>query len=84
MKLRIQARLRAEVSEAEAIVRALSPDNVGIPRGLTLEVSPEEGAVTVHLRGKARIRTFARTWNDLMINLRTATATVSSLKERNL
>ncbi len=52
--------------EAEAVAKAISPDNVEIPLGLTVETVREGSEVLTRIECKKKLQTFIATLDDLL------------------
>lgn len=52
--------------EAEAVAKAVSPDNVEIPPGLTVKTVRERTEVLTMVECKTRLQTFIATLDDLL------------------
>jgi hypothetical protein len=52
--------------EAEAVAKAVSPDNVEVPPGLTVETVRERNEVLTRVECKTRLETFIATLDDLL------------------
>jgi hypothetical protein len=52
--------------EAEAVAKAVSPDNVEVPPGLTVETEREKSEVLTRVECKLRLETFIATLDDLL------------------
>ena len=54
------------VQEAEAVAKAVSPDNVKVPSGLFIETSRNGTEVYTKIECKTRLQTFIATLDDLL------------------
>lgn len=70
-----------DCSTAEAIARAISPDNFKTPRGLTVETTWKDGKVITRIQCKEKIATFIATIDDLLSCASTAEKTVQTTKK---
>ena len=62
-----EIRLRYENErEAEAVAKAVSPDNVEVPSGLTVETVRERTEVLTRVECQRRLQTFIATLDDLL------------------
>lgn len=52
--------------EAEAVAKAVSPDNVKVPPGLTVETIIEQNEVLTRVECKTKLATFIATLDDLL------------------
>jgi hypothetical protein len=52
--------------EAEAVTKAVSPDNVEVPAGLSVETVRERSEVFTRVECHTRLRTFIATLDDLL------------------
>ena len=68
--------------EAEAVARAVSPDNVKVPRGLSIETEASDAKVytSISYSGE-RIGTFISTIDDLLSCISVAERTFSAIKK---
>jgi tRNA threonylcarbamoyladenosine modification (KEOPS) complex Pcc1 subunit len=60
---------------AEAIADAVSPDNQGTPRGLSIRTRSEKGKVVTRIKCQS-IATFVATIDDLLFSVATAEKTL--------
>ena len=51
--------------EAEAVAKAVSPDNMNVPSGLFVETTTNESEVLTQIRCDLRLQTFIATIDDL-------------------
>ncbi|MBS7606280.1 MAG: KEOPS complex subunit Pcc1 [Candidatus Bathyarchaeia archaeon] len=69
--------------EAEAISRAVSPDNVEVPRGLLIETRAEGSRVITVIKYEGdNVATFLSTIDDLLSCAATAEKTLSIVREK--
>ncbi len=80
--------LNAEISlsyksrqEAEAVFRAVSPDNVKVPRGLVIKTIRQGTKVFTKIECKPELLTFAATIDDLMSAVSVAERSISAARE---
>jgi tRNA threonylcarbamoyladenosine modification (KEOPS) complex Pcc1 subunit len=66
---------------AEAIAKAVSPDNSKTPRGLSIKTTRREKKVLTQVRCKGKIRTFIATIDDLLFCASTAEKTLETTKK---
>lgn len=52
--------------EAEAVAKAVSPDNVEVPAGLTVKTVREKTEVLTMVKCQTRLQTFIATLDDLL------------------
>lgn len=57
---------------AEAVAKAVSPDNFKVPPGLSIETVSEENKVVTHIKCKKEIPTLTATVDDLLACITTA------------
>ncbi len=67
--------------EAEAVVKAVSPDNVKVPYGLYVETKREGSKVFTLIRCKKGLQTFMATIDDLLSHVSIAERAFSVVKE---
>ena len=65
MRAEITLTYRA-VREAEAVARAVSPDNVKVPHGLFVKTTRRKNKVFTQIECKTRLQTFIATIDDLL------------------
>lgn len=71
----MQATITLEYDDAEtaaAVARAVSPDNLNVPTGLTVATSQESHSVVTHIQLKGKLATFISTIDDLLESASTA------------
>ncbi len=80
-------RLEAELSfvyeterEAEAVVKAVSPDNVEVPSGLNVETVRKDRRLLASVRCERSLETFIATLDDLLACISVAEKTFESVK----
>jgi hypothetical protein len=66
--------------EAHAVVRALRPDNVGLPDGCSIKLDVFEGGMTCTIVGRMEIGSLMSTLNDLMTSLRAADGSLKAIR----
>jgi len=71
--------MRAEISigyktkeEAEAVAKALSPDNFKVPNGLTVKTFREKNAVVTIIECERGLKTLISTIDDLLRSIQVA------------
>lgn len=72
----------ANEKEAEAVAKAVSPDNVQTPKGLTVQTFRKGCKVVTHVRCEMRLQTFLATLDDLLRCVSVAEKTLSVAKEK--
>lgn len=65
-----------DVEIAEAVVEAISPDNLNSSPSLSVETISEGKRVVTHIRCKRKISTFIATIDDLLFCISTAEKTL--------
>ena len=68
--------------QAKAVASAVSPDNVKIPEGLTIETVQQGRKVLASIECKSSLFTFIATIDDLLGAVSVAERSVSVVKER--
>jgi len=82
--LRTRIVLEAESArEAEAITRALSPDNLVLPKGMKISVRSKGSAIIAEIIFSGRIQTLMPTIDDLLRCAQAADRTLKSLSKTN-
>ena len=66
--------------EAEAVAKAVSPDNVKVPPGLFVKTTRRESKVFTTLECKTKLQTFIATIDDLLCYVSIAEKTLSVAK----
>lgn len=61
-----------DAREAEAVARAVTPDNVRVPSGLKVETRREENLVLARITCETRLQTFMATIDDLLESISVA------------
>jgi hypothetical protein len=57
----------SSITEANAIVKALIPDNVNFPKGLSMKLFPRGSTLAIHLTGKnVSIATLLSTLDEIL------------------
>jgi len=67
--------------EAEAVARAVSPDNIKLPRGLFVKTTSKESKVFTLIKCETRLQTFMATIDDLLGCVSVAEKTLSISRE---
>jgi len=68
------------VREAEAVVKAVSPDNVKVPKGLFIRTTRLGKKVFTKIACETKLQTFAATIDDLLSAVSVAERTVYAVK----
>lgn len=66
--------------KAEAIARAVTPDNVKVPLGLFIKTTRQENRVITRIKCETRLETFMATIDDLLSAVSVAEKTLSAVK----
>ena len=80
----LQATIRLEYDDVEiaaAVADAVSPDNFGAPKGLTVTSRREEGVVITEIALEGRIATLISTIDDLLESASTAEKSLEALRK---
>jgi len=67
--------------DAEAIAKAVTPDNFKVPSDLSIETTSEENKVVTHIKCKNKMATFIATIDDLLSCVSTAEKTLQTTKK---
>jgi len=81
----LQATIRLEYDDAETAVpvsKAVSPDNIKAPSGLTVKTTLKNNSVVTEIAIEDKIATFIATIDDLLSSASTAEKTLKVLKNR--
>jgi len=70
------------VREAEAVVKAVSPDNVRVPQGLFVKTTRREKKVFTMIECETRLQTFMATVDDLLSAVSVAERALSTVTDR--
>ena len=70
---------KAEI--AEAVVKAVSPDNFKTPRGLSIKTTWRKEKVLTKIKCKRKLSTFIATIDDLLFCISTAEKTLQIAKK---
>ncbi len=82
MRFEAEIRLRyGSVREAEAVAKAVSPDNVTVPRGLLVSTSRHGSSVLTRVVCGTRLLTFLATVDDFLSAVSVAERSVSAVKK---
>jgi len=69
------------MQEAEAVAKALTPDNVKVPRGLIIRTKRQETKVLTMIECATKLLTFIATIDDLMSAVSVAERSISALRK---
>jgi len=73
-----------DVKSAEAVAKAISPDNFKTPPGLYIKTTNKGNKVVTFIRCKGKLSTFIATIDDLLSCMSTAERTIQTIKKRYL
>jgi tRNA threonylcarbamoyladenosine modification (KEOPS) complex Pcc1 subunit len=80
LQAKIQLNYRDEKT-AEAIAKAVSPDNFKTPEGLKISTLREKNKVVTEVECSGKLATFTATIDDLLFSASTAEKTVKAVKK---
>jgi Transcription factor Pcc1. len=80
LQAKIQLNYRDEKT-AEAIVKAVSPDNFKTPAGLKISTTRKNNSVVTEIECNGKLATFTATIDDLLFSASTAEKTVKAVKK---
>jgi len=80
LEARIALRYKT-IREAEAVAKAVSPDNVKVPRGLFIRTNRRGNKVFTRINCETRLQTFMATMDDLLGAVSVAERTLSAVKK---
>jgi len=66
--------------EAEAVAKAVSPDNIKVPQGLFIKTTRQENRVFTKIECETKLQTFMATIDDLLSAVSVAERTLSAVK----
>ena len=66
---------------AEAVAKAVSPDNFKTPRGLSIKTTWGEKKVLTKIKCRTKLSTFTATIDDLLFCISTAEKTLRTVKK---
>jgi len=69
---------------AEAVAKAVSPDNFTVPPGLSVKTSREESCVVTEICCWSKLATFTATIDDLLFSVSTAEKTLQTVANSKL
>ena len=67
---------------AEAVAKAVSPDNLKKPACLTIETTRKHNAVTTNLKVEGKMATFIATIDDLLFSVSVAEKTLEAVRQK--
>jgi len=70
------------MSEADAVARAVSPDNVRVPQGLFIKTTRRGNKVLTQIVCKTKLNTFMATIDDLLSAVSVAERALSTVKPK--
>jgi len=68
------------IREAEAVAKAVSPENVAVPRGLFIKTARRGSRVFTQIFCETRLKTFTATIDDLLSAVSVAEKSLSAVK----
>lgn len=68
------------IHEAEAVAKAVSPDNVKVPQGLFIKTTRRGRRVFTKIECETRLQTFVATIDDLLSAVSVAERTIFAVK----
>lgn len=68
--------------EADAVARAVSPDNIKVPKGLSVKTEHRRSKVMTKITCRTKILTFMSTIDDLLSAVSVAERSISSVKSK--
>jgi hypothetical protein len=72
-----------DVNDAEAVAKAVSPDNLKTPSGLSVKTARKSNKVLTQIKCPAKLPTFIATIDDLLFCISVAEKTLVSTKNLN-
>jgi len=69
------------IRDADAVAKAVSPDNVKVPPGLVIRTEKRGRRVLTKVTCETRLQTFVATIDDLLSAVSVAEKTIASVKE---
>jgi hypothetical protein len=82
---KLQATIKLEYGDhatAEAVADAVSPDNINVPKGLTVKTWQEGNIVITDISLEGKLATFIATIDDLLESASTAEKTLHVVKTK--
>ena len=70
-----------DAKDAEAVAKAVSPDNFKVPPSLSIETTSKGNKVVTYIRCKRKIPTFIATIDDLLFCVSIAEKTLQTAKK---
>jgi hypothetical protein len=70
-----------DVRLAEAVAKAVSPDNLKTPRGLSIKTAWQGKKVMTHIKYRGKLATFIATIDDLLFCASTAEKTLQTARK---
>ena len=71
----------ADAKIAEAVAKAVSPDNFKTPIGLRVKTAGEDKKVVTEIECEGKVATFTATIDDLLFSASTAEKTLKTIKK---
>lgn len=69
------------IQEAEAVAKALTPDNVKVPRGLIIRTTRQGTTVLTTIECRTKLLTFVATIDDLVSAVSVAERSISAVRK---
>ncbi|MEM3702797.1 MAG: KEOPS complex subunit Pcc1 [Candidatus Bathyarchaeia archaeon] len=73
-----------DVKIAEAVTKAVSPDNFKVPPGLSVKTKMKGQRVLAHIRCKGKFQTFIATVDDLLFAISLAEKNIKTARKLNM
>ena len=70
-----------DAKDAEAVAKAVSPDNFKVPPSLSIETASKGNKFVTHIKCRRKIPTFIATIDDLLFCVSTAEKTLLTAKK---
>jgi hypothetical protein len=70
-----------DAKDADAVAKAVSPDNFKTPPSLSIETTSEGNKVVTHIKCTSKIPTFIATIDDLLFCVSAAEKTLQTVKK---
>ena len=70
-----------DVKFAEAVAKAVSPDNLKTPRGLSIKTACQAKRVVTYIKFRGKLATFIATIDDLLFSASTAEKAVQTARK---
>jgi len=71
----------SDAKDAEAVAKAVSPDNFKAPPSLSIKTTSKENKVVTYIKCTSKIPTFIATIDDLLFCVSTAEKTLQTAKK---